>query len=290
MARLPLKKYVVRALVGLMVLGAIAALAGYLWLRVPVIASDFASAEARFTQVLGGEAELEPEALSMLAGAREAEPENARAELWFGLANMHSYLQRRELPYAIRAARALERAAELDTSNTSAEGWRAFFSYQAARSREEDLDAPRDALLAASAADPRFTPFLAAVSLAPMPLSSGYPERVLTPLVAIEDCGDGTSHTCRTNALNPHGAEGYHATVGDLHLRLGDVEAAKRSYARALSMESAATWPYREAFESWAQDAESRAAALANEEEWIEDASSIFFASGERACACCHER
>jgi hypothetical protein len=182
---------------------------------------------------------------------------------------------------------AIERAVELDAADTGAEGWRAFFAYQAARSRGHDLGAARTALLDASADDPRFTPFLAAVSLARMPLSSGYPERVLEPLLAIEDCGDGTSHSCRNSPLNPHGAEGYHATVGDLKLRLGDVEGARRSYARALEMESAATWPYRDAFESWVQSAESRAAALANEDE---DGPPIFFATGERACASCHER
>lgn len=267
-------------------------LGGYWWLRVPVIPSSFADAKACFAEVMNGDLSRESEAISRLAGAIEAEPENAEAQLWYGLANLHAYLRLRERPYAIRASMAFDDSVELDGTNVSAAGWRAFFNYQAARSREQDLGAARAALLDASDNDPRFTPFLAAVSLARMPLSSGYPERVLAPLVAIEDCGDGTSHTCRNSALNPHGAEGYHATVGDLKLRLGDLEGARQSYARALEMESADTWPYREAFVSWVQNAEVRATALANQydSEREGEETPIFFASGERACASCHER
>lgn len=282
------KKRALRGVQALLALGLLAAAGGYWWLHVPVIPSNFTDARARFAQVMNGEIALEDEAISMLAGAIEAEPENADAALWFGLANLHAYLRLRERPYAIRAAMAFDDAVEIDEEDTSAAGWRAFFNYQAARSRGLDLDAARDELMNASDNDPRFTPFLAAVSLARMPLASGYPERVLAPLLAIEDCGDGTSHTCRNSELNPHGAEGYHATVGDLKLRLGDLEGARASYARALTMESATTWPYRNAFESWVQSAESRAASLASEGPSAEIETPIFFASGERACASCH--
>lgn len=278
-----------RGLVSLFILSLLVMLGGYWWIHVPVVSSNFADARARFAEVMNGDLSSEDEAISMLAGAIEAEPENAQAQLWFGLANLHAYLRVRQRPYAIRASMAFERAVELDPADASAAGWRAFFGYQAARSRGHDLGAARAALLEASNDDPRFTPFLAAVSLARMPLSSGDPERVLAPLLAIEDCGDGTSYTCRNSSLNPHGAEGYHATVGDLKLRLGDLEGARRSYARALEMESAATWPYRDAFVSWVQSAESRAAALANQVD-SEVEESIFFASGERACASCHRR
>lgn len=279
------KKRVVRGLQILVALSLLVVLGGYTWLRVPVIPSNLPDAKARFAEVMNGDLSLEAEAISMLAGAIEAQPESAQAELWFGLANLHAYLRLRERPYAIRAAMAFERAVELDGNDTSAAGWRAFFNYQAARSRGQDLQEARAALMHASENDPRFTPFLAAVSLARMPLSSGYPEWVLAPLLAIEDCGDGTSHTCRNSALNPHGAEGYHATVGDLKLRLGDLEGARASYARALEMESADTWPYRDAFLLWVQNAESRAVDFEND-----DDTPIFFASGDRACASCHQR
>ncbi|MFK8002290.1 MAG: hypothetical protein AB8H86_22025 [Polyangiales bacterium] len=282
------KKRVMRGTLAFLALGLVAALGGYWWLRVPVIPSSLPDARARFVQVMNGDSRLEEEAISMLAGAIDAQPDSAEAQLWFGLANLHAYLRLRQRPYAIRASMAFDNAVELDGEDTSAAGWRAFFNYQAARSRGLDLDVARDELMSASENDPRFTPFLAAVSLARMPLSSGYPERVLAPLLAIEDCGDGTSHTCRNSELNPHGAEGYHATVGDLKLRLGDLEGARISYARALTMESAATWPYRDAFESWVQSAESRAASFASGGAGAEVETPVFFASGERACASCH--
>ncbi|MEM9072601.1 MAG: hypothetical protein AAGE52_29100 [Myxococcota bacterium] len=263
-------------------------LAGWWWLRVPSLDVDFPTARERFTRVLNGEDALEAEALSSLAGAVEREPENATAHLWYGLANLHGFLRHRERPYAIRATIALERAVKLDPEDKSAEGWRAFFAYKAAESREQDLDEPRHALLAAADADPRFTPFLAAVSLAKLPLSSGHPARLLPPLEAIEDCGDGTSHRCRTSALFPHGAEGYHVTVGDLRLRLGDLSGARRAWQRALEMESAATWPYRDEFRAWADGAEDR------HRRWTDgdgaNDPTVFFAHGERACAMCHRR
>ena len=265
-----------------------AALGAWWWVRVPPTDSSTADAIAMYTRVLNGEREQQEPALSALAGAIARDPSDARAQLWFGLANLNGFVETRELPYAIRTSRALERAVELDPGDASAEGWRAFFAYQAARSRDRDLEAARRALLDASAADPRFTPFLAAVALAPMPLESGYPARVLPPLVAIEDCGDGTSWSCRTGPLFPHGAEGYHTTVGDLRVRLGDLEGGRASYARALEMPAADAWPYRAAFERWVGGADERAALLTNDEP--SDDPTVFFASGERACASCHRR
>jgi len=258
----------------------------FAWIRVPPIDADTDTAVALFTRVLHGERELEGHALGSLAGAMERSPEDGRAALWFGLANMHGFLRARELPFAIRASRALDRAVELAPEDTSAAGWRAFWRYQAGRTRGQELGPLREELLAASERDPRFTPFLAAVALAPMPLASGYPERVLGPLERISDCGDGTSHSCRTGPLFPHGAEGYHATLGDLRVRLGDVAGARTDYARALEMPSAASWPYRAEFEAWTAGAEERARLLTNDVD--ADDPTIFFASGERACAGCH--
>ena len=276
----------IAAVLLVVVIGA-AAVGLWWWLRVPAIEANAPTAMALFARVLNGEQDLEPRAIAALAGAVEAEPNNARARLWYALANMHALIRTRELPYAIRASRAFDRAVELDPSDTSAAGWRAFFAYQAAKSRGEDLSEPRDALLEASARDPRFTPFLAAITLARMPLSSGYPQRVLGPLEAIEDCGDGTSYTCRLSPLFPHGAEGFHTTLGDLRVRLGDVEGGRRSYARALTMPNAATWPYRAAFVQWSEGAERRAEQLTNDDP--SDDPPIFFATGPRACATCHE-
>lgn len=282
------RRRVVLALAVVAALLGAAALGGWWWLRVPVVDASWPVAQARFAGVLNGDLEQEDHAISSLAGALEREPENASAQLWFGLANMHAFIRRRELPYAIRASRAFDRAVELDPSDTSAAGWRAFFAYQTARARDEDLEAPRQALMDAAARDPRFTPFLAALVLTPMPLESGWPARALPPLEAIEDCGDGTSHTCRVSPLFPHGAEGYHATLGDVRIRLGDVDGGRRAYARALEMESASTWPYREAFEAWAASAEERAAQLGDDDP--SNDPPVLFATGDRACATCHER
>lgn len=275
------------AVAAFLLVGGVAAAGGWFWLRVPPIDSSREEAIAAFTRVLNGRTEQRDEALSRLAGAIDRDPDDARAHLWFGLANLHGYIATRELPYAIRASRALDRAVELDPSNTSAEGWRAFFAYQAAEARGRDLDVARRELLAAAQTSPRFTPFLAAVALADMPLESGVPASLLPPLEALEDCGDGTSDSCRRTALFPHGAEGYHVTVGDLRVRLGDVEGGQRAYARALAFESAATWPHREAFEAWVEDAPERADRLTNTR--TDDDPPVFFASGGRACALCHQ-
>ena len=265
-----------------------AALGGWWWIRVPVIDATTAEGVALFSRVLNGERALRPRALSALAGAIDRRPDDARAHLWFGLANMHGFIQTRELPYAIRATRALERAVELDPSDTSAEGWRAFWAYGVAEARGEELAEPRAELLAAARADPRFTPFLAAVALADLPLESGYPARTLPPLEAIEDCGDGTSWSCRRAPLFPHAAEGYHVTVGDLKVRLGDLEGGRASYARALEMPAVDRWPHREAFDAWVEAAPERARRLTDDDPSNDPA--IFFASGDRACAACHER
>lgn len=269
--------------------GGAAALGLLAWIRVAPTDASTEEGVALLTEVMNGATRKRAEALSALAGALERDPEDARAQLWFGLANLHGYLDEREMPYAIRASRAFEKAAELAPENPSAEGWRAFFEYQAAKSREEDLAGPTDALLAAADADPSFTSFLAAVSLAERSLESGLPQRTLPPLEAAEDCGDGTSWSCRTSSLFPHGAEGYHATVGDLRVRLGDLEGGQQSYRKALEMPAADRWPYRDAFESWVSAAPERAARLADDDA-SNDPDAIFFSSGARACASCHER
>jgi hypothetical protein len=284
----PWKRRLLLTLGTLVLVGLGGALGFVLWIRVPPIPSDTETAVALFSRVMNGEDALEAQALGSLAGAIDHAPSDGRAQLYFGLANLHGFLRGRELPYAIRASRAFDRAVELSPEDTSAAGWRAFWRYQAGRTRGQDLDLLRDELLLASERDPRFTPFLAAVALAPMPLSTGYPRRVLEPLARIGDCGDGTSYSCRTGPLFPHGAEGYHATLGDLLARLGDVEAGRAEYARALEMPSAGSWPYREAFEAWTEGVEERSRLLTNEE--ASDDPPIFFMTGDRACAGCHRR
>ena len=174
----------------------------------------------------------------------------------------------------------------LDPSNGSAEGWRAFFQYMAARRRERGLQAATEALFAAGRADPRFSSFLVAVAVADAPLSSGLPQRALGPLEAAGDCGDGTTYTCRVSTLHPHAPEGYHATLGDLKVRLGQVDAGRAEYRKALEMPTARTWPYRERFERWIESAEARAAQLTNDTP--DDDPPVFFAHGPLACAACH--
>ncbi len=278
------------ALIGALVLlgvGTSGAAGLWWWLRVDALDYDTDEAVALFTRVLHGEHDLRDRAISALAGAIDHDPDDARAQLWFGLANLEAYLARRELPYAIRASRAFDHAVALDPSDTSAAGWRAFFAYQAAKSRDEDLDGPRRALFAAADADPRFTPFLVAVSVAELPLDTGYPRRALARLEGIEDCGDGTSWSCRRGPLFPFGAEGFHATLGDLRVRVGDLEGGQAEYAEALSQSNAADWPYRDAFARWAEAAPERARLLTNDD--LSDDPEVFFASGERACAACHQ-
>ena len=104
----------------------------------------------------------------------------------------------------------------------------------------------------------------------------------------IEDCGDGTSWSCRTSPLFPHGAEGYHATVGDLRLRLGDLDGARAAYARAREMPAYEQWPHRTAFETWMELAAERASSVRTDVP--EQGAALFFASGERSCSACHER
>ncbi|MEL6187317.1 MAG: hypothetical protein AAFU79_22050 [Myxococcota bacterium] len=282
------QRWVLVGAAGVLIASSVVAAGGWWWLRVPPVDADWPTARSRFEKVLNGALDQEAQALSSLAGALRRQPDHARSHLWFGIANLHGFIRHRELPFAIRASRALSRAVELDGDDTSAAGWQAFFAYQAARSRERDLSEARAALLAAAERDPRFTPFLAAVALASLPLESGFPARVLAPLEAIEDCGDGTSHSCRTSPFYPHGAEGYHATLGDLRIRLGDLEGGRRAYARALEMKSAQTWPYREAFVAWTSEAEMRMALLTNADS--SDDPPVFFARGARACAACHEQ
>lgn len=273
----------------LLLIGAAGALGLWLWLRVPATDASLDEAVASFTEVMNGAWDQRPEALSKLAGAIDRNPESGRAHLWFGLANLHGFLEHRdELAYAIRASRAFEKAAEL-SPDPSAEGWRAFFAYQAAESRDEDMEGPTQALLDAADADPSFTSFLAAVSLADLPLSTGLPQRTLPPLEGAGDCGDGTTYTCRTAPLFPYGPQGYHATVGDLRVRLGDLPGGQESYAKALEMPNTESWPYREAFEDWAANAEARATAFGDDDP-SNDPEDIFFATGDRACATCHER
>ena len=279
------KTIAVVAVVGAVVAG-IGAYAFWRALRVEPIDSDTATAISRFSKVLNGNEDGAQEALRSLAGAIERDPDDARAWLWFGLANMYLFIQNDELPYAIRTSRALSKSVALDATDLSAEGWRAFFQYMAAGRRGTGVAEATEALLAAGRADPKFSSFLVAVAVARAPLSTGLPQKALGPLEAAGDCGDGTTYTCRAATLHPHAPEGYHATLGDLKVRLGDLEGGLAEYRKALVMPTAATWPYRERFEEWVQEAKARAALLTNDD--LEDDPAVFFASGPLACAACH--
>ena len=271
------------------IVAVLAGVGGYMFwraLRVEPIDADTPTAIASFTQVLNGEDALQTRALQMLAGAIERQPDDARAWLWFGLANMYIFIQNDELPYAIRTSRSLSKAVALDPANKSAEGWRAFFQYMAARRRGQDPTLATEALFAAGRADPKFSSFLVAIAVASSPLSSGLPQRALGPLEAAGDCGDGTTYSCRAATLHPHAPEGYHATLGDLKVRLGDLKGGQAEYRKALAMQTASTWPYRSAFEQWVEEAPQRAARLTNEDP--EDDPPVFFAHGDRSCSACH--
>ena len=268
------------------VLGGIGAFVIYRMIRVDPIDADTPTAIARFTEVLNGNKAKEQEALRSLAGAIERDPEDAKAWLWYGLANMFIFIQKDETPYAIRTSYALTKAVQLDPAYKSSEGWRAFFEYMAAENRGKDPAEAIETLLAAGEADPDFTSFLVAIALAREPLSSGLPQKALGPLEAVGDCGDGTTYTCRLAMLHPHAPEGYHATLGDLKVRLGDLEGGLAEYKKALQMPSAGTWPYRSAFEEWVEGASKRAELLTNDN--LEDDPAVFFASGQRACLSCH--
>ncbi len=284
----PIVKTIAGAAVIFLILAGVGVYSFWSAVTVDPIAADTTTAVARFTEVLNGDQEGEDEAIRMLAGALEKNPDDARAWLWFGLANMHAFILNDKLPYAIRTSRALSKAAALDPANKSAEGWRAFFQYMASRRRGSDRTEETKALFAAGRADPRFSSFLVAIAVASEPLASGLPQRALPPLEAAGDCGDGSTMTCRVASLHPHAPEGYHATLGDLKVRLGMVEEGRAEYRKALAMPTAQTWPYRERFERWVDSAAERADRLTNASP--EDDPPVFFAHGKLACAACHHR
>lgn len=74
---------------------------------------------------------------------------------------------------------------------------------------------------------------------------------------------EGPNRVCWNSATAPHNLEGFFLEWGDLLVKKGDVELARRMYANAKLSPDYGRWPYRELLEARVRDAEANVARFA---------------------------
>ena len=98
---------------------------------------------------------------------------------------------------------------------------------------------------------------------------------------------EGPKRACWNSWIAPHNLEGFFLNMGDMLVKAGDWQTARKIYANAKAVPDYATWPYASVLESRIEQAEDNVAAF-NRAEGAPDRP-IMIESGF-ACMGCHQR
>jgi hypothetical protein len=101
---------------------------------------------------------------------------------------------------------------------------------------------------------------------------------------------EGKKRVCWNSTIAPHNFEGFFLNMGDMLVKSGDVETARRIYANAKLSATYAEWSYREVLEERIRDAAANVSAFnAPVDESGQGDRQIMVAS-RFACMACHQR
>jgi len=223
-----------------------------------------AEGEALMWRALAGEVTLRQDAITTLEAGLALAPDDPRGTLVYGMTLLSAIAEDNDIASALKAGPALEHAIATNPDDRRIPGWLGTIKVALARftGDEATLAAAIDYMLAAADLYPEFNN----VSL------------------AIVDCVD--SHdVCRNNARAPHNNEGSLMLFGDVHARLGEVEAARTYYDAALASPDAATWDYADQARA-VRDALEARITLYLDADPANDPP--FFAEGSTSCVGCH--
>jgi tetratricopeptide (TPR) repeat protein len=99
----------------------------------------------------------------------------------------------------------------------------------------------------------------------------------------------GRKRACWNSAIAPHNLEGFFFNMGDLLVKAGDWQTARKIYANARLAPEYASWPYAAALDQRIVDAESNVKAFNSTSNEEREQHPMMFNS-EFSCMACHRR
>lgn len=247
-------------------------------------AALIAEGEALFFRALAGETALRAEAIDTLAAGLAVDPEHARGQLLYGMAQLSAVAEDGNLFAALQAQPALEKAMALAPEDLRIVGWLGTVKVGAARALGIGLDEAIAFMIDAADAYPEFNNVSLAIAFGRFPLDTPYPQMAIDRLLAVADCGSDHD-VCRNTARVPHNNEGALMLFGDVYARVGDRDKARYYYELALASPDAATWDYAGDAQAVLDDLDERI-DLYLDADPLNDP--LFFAEGRVACVACH--
>lgn len=98
---------------------------------------------------------------------------------------------------------------------------------------------------------------------------------------------EGPKRTCWNSWIAPHNLEGFFLNMGDMLVKAGDWQTARKIYGNAKGVPDYASWPYAPVLEARIEQAEENVAAF-NRKEGAPDRPIMI--ESEFACMACHQR
>lgn len=243
-----------------------------------------AEGEALFFRALAGETELRAAAIETLADGLAHNPDHARGQLLYGMANLSAVAEDGNMMAVLKAQPALDKALELNPDDKRIPGWIGTVKVGGARVLNTGLDEAIAYMIEAADAFPEFNNVSLAIAFGRLPLDTPWPQMAIDRLHATADCG-GDFDVCRNTEKVPHNNEGALMLFGDVHARVGDLAKARYYYELALASPDAATWRYAGEAQKVLDALEDRVALYLDEDPANDP---VFFAEGRFACVACH--
>ena len=98
---------------------------------------------------------------------------------------------------------------------------------------------------------------------------------------------EGQKRVCWNSWIAPHNFEGFFLNMGDMLVKSGDWQTARKIYANAKLAHEYPTWPHREVLEERMQSAEANVAAFNAPPSGNKPAMMI---NSAIACMACHQQ
>jgi hypothetical protein len=101
---------------------------------------------------------------------------------------------------------------------------------------------------------------------------------------------EGKKRACWNSWVAPHNFEGFFLNMGDMLVKSGDWQSARRIYENARLSPSYAQWPYREVLEARIRDAADNGAAFNLSNEASVPAGKLMMINSAFSCMACHQQ
>jgi uncharacterized protein YceK len=262
-----------------------------------------------------------PSALEALTGAYLADPTDAVTAAHIGWLHIWRLSERRRLASvpatitddAVLARRYFQEAVALNQSEPRYLGFLASSTLAEAAIHHDERLTRRGyfMLLDAIKAWPEFNLFTAGYVMSAQPAESKNFERALAwQWLDVDVCvgekvdhknpdftrfmrlatTEGRKRACWNSWIAPHNFEGFFMNMGDMLVKAGDWQSARRLYENAKLSPSYSQWPYRVLLEQRIRDAPDNVAAFRGNTGANSSAEQQIMINSPFACAACHQQ